>query len=188
MSSSKNWPIKGLCDRCLSEFIDWRYSQSCWYFPFSFVNFCHSNLLSGSTLPPPLPCVNNYTVYTSIVYGGVGFWASDTCFKVSLQFNFLKMTTFCIAFYESYLSTQDAFHKWRILLGGGGGGGGILPPVCLQAPDPVSCIETMQIWEIFDTSCLTAWSCYRHAVRCMQRTAATQLRAQHWVARQFTTF
>jgi hypothetical protein len=40
--------------RFLSEFIDWRYSQSCWYFRSSFVNCCPSNLLSGSTpLPPP---------------------------------------------------------------------------------------------------------------------------------------
>ncbi len=28
----KNWPVKGLCGRCLLEFRDWRYSQSCWYF------------------------------------------------------------------------------------------------------------------------------------------------------------
>jgi hypothetical protein len=38
---------------CLIEFLDWRYSQSCWYFRPSFVNYCPSNLLSGS--PPPLP-------------------------------------------------------------------------------------------------------------------------------------
>ncbi len=34
----KNWPVMGLCGRCLLEFIDWRYSQSCWYFRPSFVN------------------------------------------------------------------------------------------------------------------------------------------------------
>ncbi len=28
----KNKSVEGLCGRCLSEFIDWRYSQSCWYF------------------------------------------------------------------------------------------------------------------------------------------------------------
>ncbi len=49
-----------LCGRCLSEFIDWRYSQSCWYFRPTFVNCWPSNLLSGQLLPPsPLPCVNN---------------------------------------------------------------------------------------------------------------------------------
>ncbi len=63
----KNW----LCGRCLSEFIDWRYSQSCWYFRPSFVNCCPSNLHYGSTLPPPLPCFQS-TVYTDSVWlGGV---------------------------------------------------------------------------------------------------------------------
>ncbi len=33
---------------CFIEFIDWRYSQSCWYFRPSFVNYCPSNLLSAS--------------------------------------------------------------------------------------------------------------------------------------------
>jgi hypothetical protein len=50
----KKLPVKGFCCRCSSEFIDWRYSQSCWYFRPSFVNCFPSNLLSGSTLPPPL--------------------------------------------------------------------------------------------------------------------------------------
>jgi hypothetical protein len=45
----KNWPVKGLCGRCLSEFVDWRSSQSwCSYFRLSFVNCCPSNLLSHS--------------------------------------------------------------------------------------------------------------------------------------------
>ncbi len=48
----KNWYVKRLCGRCESEFIDWRYSQSCWYFQPRFVNYCLSNLLSGSTAPP----------------------------------------------------------------------------------------------------------------------------------------
>ncbi len=51
-ASSKN-NMQGLCGRCLSEFLDWRYSQSCWYFRLIFVNCCPSNLLSGSP-PPPL--------------------------------------------------------------------------------------------------------------------------------------
>ncbi len=45
-----------LCGRCLPEFIDWRYSQSTWYFRPSFVNCYSSNPFSNSTLPPP-PCV-----------------------------------------------------------------------------------------------------------------------------------
>ncbi len=78
LPSKKNWPVKGLSGRFLSEFIDWRYSQS-WYFRLSFVN-CSTPLLSGSTPPPPLPCAKKYTVYTRIqrVWGGdMGFWASD---------------------------------------------------------------------------------------------------------------
>ncbi len=42
----------GFFSRCLSVFIDRRYSQKCWYFQPSFVNCCPSNFLSGSTLPP----------------------------------------------------------------------------------------------------------------------------------------
>ncbi len=57
----------------LEEFIDWRYSQSCWCFRPSFVNCCPTYLLSGSTLPPlPLFRVNKYTVYTYSVGGGDG--------------------------------------------------------------------------------------------------------------------
>jgi hypothetical protein len=45
-----------LCGRCLLEFMEWRYSQSCWYFRPSFVNYCTSHLLSGSSPPPPHLC------------------------------------------------------------------------------------------------------------------------------------
>jgi hypothetical protein len=78
----KDLPVKGLCSRCLLEFIDWRYSQSCWYFRPSFVNYCPSNLLSGSH-PPPLPLpVSKYSIYLYTVqrvrgwewvWGGVGW-------------------------------------------------------------------------------------------------------------------
>ncbi len=44
----------------------------CWYFRPSFVNCCPSNLLSGSTVPPPLSCMNKYTVYTYTVCKGGG--------------------------------------------------------------------------------------------------------------------
>jgi hypothetical protein len=37
---------------CLIEFIDWRYSQSCWNFRPCFVNYSPSNLLSGSPSNP----------------------------------------------------------------------------------------------------------------------------------------
>ncbi len=71
MSSFKKiCPAKGLCGRCLSEFIDWRYSQSRWNFRPSFVNCCHSLLLSCSTLPPLLPYVNK-NFFFRILGGGV---------------------------------------------------------------------------------------------------------------------
>ncbi len=44
---------KGTLRQYLSVFTDWRYSQSSGHFRPSFVNCCPSNLLSGSTLPPP---------------------------------------------------------------------------------------------------------------------------------------
>jgi hypothetical protein len=76
LSLSKKWPIKGLCGRCLSEFIDWRYIQSCWYFWPNFVNCVAPLTFSlGSSLPPPppLPCVNKYTVNTyTVCKGGEG--------------------------------------------------------------------------------------------------------------------
>ncbi len=61
-----------------SEFIDWWYSQWCWYFRRSFVNCCPSTFSLVQLSPPP--CVSKYTVlYTYSVCrgGGMGLWASD---------------------------------------------------------------------------------------------------------------
>ncbi len=59
----------------LIEFIDRRYSVSCWYFRPSFVNCCPPNLLSGSRSPPPLfPLwISKCTVYR----GGGGGYQTD---------------------------------------------------------------------------------------------------------------
>ncbi len=86
MSSSKTID-RGLCGRCLSEFIDWRYIQSSWYFRPSFVNCCPSNVLCGSTLTPlpPLLCVNKYTVFTYTVW-----W-----YGVLLETIFCRSLTLC---------------------------------------------------------------------------------------------
>ncbi len=54
----KNWPVKGLCGRCLLEFIG---SQPCYFRP-SFVNYCPSNLL----------CVE-LQIYRQCVTGGEGW-------------------------------------------------------------------------------------------------------------------
>ncbi len=45
--------------------------------------------------PPPLPCVNKYTVYTETVckgggYGVLGLRQINTCGKVPLQVNFIR--------------------------------------------------------------------------------------------------
>ncbi len=56
----------------LIEFLDWRYSQSYWYFRPSFVNYWPSNLLSGSPpLPPPSP-KSKYSLYTQCLAGRGG--------------------------------------------------------------------------------------------------------------------
>ncbi len=67
--------------------------------------------LSGSTLPPPLRCVKKYTVYTYHYvrgggYGVLGLRQINTCRKSFYRSIFImtKKTTFCIAFFESYLS------------------------------------------------------------------------------------
>ncbi len=53
--------------------VDWWYSQSCWYFPPSFVNCCPCSLLSGSVYPPPpLPCVKVQYIKTGCCWEGVG--------------------------------------------------------------------------------------------------------------------
>jgi hypothetical protein len=77
----KNLHVNGLCGRCLSESLDWGYSQSCWYFRPSFVKCFPSNFLSGSSLhpSPSLSWLNQYIhlyiVYVYVVTGGEG--ASD---------------------------------------------------------------------------------------------------------------
>ncbi len=54
---------------CLIEFINWRYSQSCWYFQTALWTIAPLPSLVSS---PPLACVNKYTVYTYIVWKGGG--------------------------------------------------------------------------------------------------------------------
>jgi hypothetical protein len=100
-SYKKNWSVKGLIGRCSSEFTDWRYSKSFWYFRPSFVNCCPSNLLSCSTLPPlPLRCVTKYTVYTYTVcgsgYGVLDLRQIDHCRKIPLQVNFFRWRHFAL--------------------------------------------------------------------------------------------
>jgi hypothetical protein len=81
---------------CLIEFIDWRYSQSCWYFRPRFVNYCPPNLLSGS--PPPLPpSQSEYSAYTHSEWlrgGGRGEVLSCVGDHILQEFNTLFLTRF----------------------------------------------------------------------------------------------
>jgi hypothetical protein len=73
----KNLPVKGLCGRCLSEFIDWRYSQSCWYNIYDPALWTIAPLTLSLVQSPPLPCVNKCTEYTyTVCWGGGGIWDS----------------------------------------------------------------------------------------------------------------
>jgi hypothetical protein len=84
----KNLLVKGICGRCLPEFIDWIFCQSCWCFRPSFVSSCPANLFFGSTLPS-FPCQS--IVYTDSVWlgGGVG------C-RVVLETIVCRSLTLCI--------------------------------------------------------------------------------------------
>ncbi len=68
--------------RCLLEFIDWRYIQSCWYFQPSFGGVAPLTF-SLVQLSPHLLCVNKSTVYmyNTVCKGGGGL---ETIFRRSL--------------------------------------------------------------------------------------------------------
>ncbi len=61
--------------------------------------------------PVPFPCVNKYTVYTHTVCGGgygvCGPQADKHLPQSPFTGQFFEMTTFCIVFYESFLSTLN---------------------------------------------------------------------------------
>jgi hypothetical protein len=48
----------------LLEFADWRYSQSCWYFRPALWSIVPLTFSLVSSPPPPLSCVNKYTVHS----------------------------------------------------------------------------------------------------------------------------
>ncbi len=89
---------KGFFGRCLSEFIDWRCSQKCWYFQPSFVNCCPSNLLSGSTP------VSKYSIYRHSV-------------RVLLETIFSRSLALCI--WPVSEPTKLLDHQIKIRRGGG---------------------------------------------------------------------
>ncbi len=86
--SKKKLSVKGLGGRCLSEFIDWRYSQSWWFFQPSCVNCCPSKLLSGSLPPPPPPfLVSKYSIQNTLYrqcVAGRGWGVEYCCRSLTL--------------------------------------------------------------------------------------------------------
>jgi hypothetical protein len=89
--STKNDLQRDFFGNCSSEIIHWRSSQSCWYFPPSFLNCCPSNLLSGTTLSPlPPSCVKVHYLQTVCGWEGVG----GCC--VQLETIFCRSLTLCI--------------------------------------------------------------------------------------------
>ncbi len=79
---------------CLIEFIDWRYSQSCWYF-WSLLWACAvpSAFSLTSPTPPPLPKVNVQYIKTDSVWlwGGMLSCVVD---HILQKFNTLFLTRF----------------------------------------------------------------------------------------------
>ncbi len=76
-------------------YVDWRYSQSCWYFRPRFVNYCPSNLLFGSP-PPPLPPFSKlkYSIYRQCVAGRGGGVLSCVGDHILQEFTNLFQTRF----------------------------------------------------------------------------------------------
>jgi hypothetical protein len=82
---------------CLIEFIDWRYSQSYWYFRPSFVNWRPSTFSSS---PLPLPWVNLqiYTFCTMYKRGRRGWGYVESIYRRALYTVYLaKFRTYKIA-------------------------------------------------------------------------------------------
>ncbi len=93
--------------------LEWRYSQSCWYFRPSFVNYCLSNLLSGSTSPPPLPKAIVQYIQTSCGWVGVGGGVLS-CFGDHI------LQEFNILFWPDWEPTKLLYHPKQKPRRGGG--------------------------------------------------------------------
>ncbi len=99
----KNWAIKGLCDRCLSEFIDWRYTVMLVFSTHAVLWTVAPQIFSGSTLPPPPFHVYLYTRIQCLREGDMRFWASDAAKSLYRPFFLHDEVLYC--FLWSYLST-----------------------------------------------------------------------------------
>jgi hypothetical protein len=66
---------KGTCGMCLPKFIDWRYSQSCWYFYPALWTVAPPTFSLVQLPPPPFPlsCVKVHVQHIQTVYGWRGW-------------------------------------------------------------------------------------------------------------------
>jgi hypothetical protein len=97
---------------CLIEFIDWRYSQSCWYFRPLFVNCCPSTFSLASPNPSLLPKVT-YSIFRQCVAvgGGEGGGGVLSCVvdHILQEFNILFVTRF-----RTYKIATPPKQKWPV--------------------------------------------------------------------------
>ncbi len=101
----KNWPVKGFCGRCLSEFRDWRYSRPCQYLDPALWTVSPLTFSLVLLSPPPFLC--------QCVRGG-GVWGpgpqtDNTCRKVHFA-----LPSMSLIFLRMFLSAS--LHKWRDVL------------------------------------------------------------------------
>ncbi len=99
---------------CFLEFITWRYSQSCWYFRPSLMNYCTSNLLFGSP-PPSLPLSKIKVQYIKTVFGWEGI---EGCWVV-LETIFCRRLTLCF-WLDAEPTVQNCYTTPNKYLGGEG--------------------------------------------------------------------
>jgi hypothetical protein len=94
MSSYKKLTWKGTSRPVFIRVERLENSQSFGYFRPIFVNYCLSNLLSGSPHPPPLPCVKVQYLQKVCVWEGVG-GGVELCWRpYSAEFSTLHLTRF----------------------------------------------------------------------------------------------
>ncbi len=102
----------------LIEFIDWWYSQSCWYFRPSFVNCCPSNLLSGSH-PPTSSQSQSTSIYRQCVAGtgwGVLSWVGDHILQEINTLYLTRLSKICLHSDSTCVCKQTLYFLCRVII------------------------------------------------------------------------
>ncbi len=108
------WPVKRLCVKCLSEFIDWRYGQSCWHFWPSL--WTVAPLIFSLVISLSPPCVLHSRIQW---YWVMGLRQMKTWRKASLQVNYLDddildWLLWVLSFYAPRDQTNSFRFFWKI--------------------------------------------------------------------------